>query len=81
MALKVNSSQRSQMSLPRSILKHYNFRRPLGGQRTTRSEERGGYSIPRRAAPSGIGPLRVQRTTRSGERGGVNLAQGRPKPG
>jgi protoporphyrinogen IX oxidase len=44
--------------------------RLLRGQRTTRSEKRGGFKIPRRAAPRQMRLLRGQRTTRSEKRGG-----------
>ena len=42
---------------------------PLGGQRSTRSDKRGGR-ISRRAAPREISPLGGQRSTRSDKRGG-----------
>jgi cytochrome c oxidase assembly protein subunit 15 len=43
---------------------------PLGGQRSTRSDERGGDGPQRRAAPSQASPPGGQRSTRSDERGG-----------
>ena len=44
---------------------------PLGGQRITRSEKRGGHRPQRRAAPSKARPLGGQRITRSEKRGGT----------
>ena len=41
-----------------------------GGQRSTRSDKRGGHSLQRRAAPSQDSPLGGQRSTRSDKRGG-----------
>ena len=45
-------------------------RRVGGGQRSTRSDQRGGYTPQRRAAPSKVGPHGGQRSTRSDQRGG-----------
>src|SRR6478736_3289989 len=50
---------------------------PLGGQRSTRSDERGG-DVPRTAARSGEGPLGGQRSTRSDERGGDVMSAVQP---
>ena len=44
-----------------------------GGQRSTRSDKRGGHSLQRRAAPSQDSPLGGQRSTRSDKRGGHSL--------
>jgi D-alanine-D-alanine ligase len=51
--------------------------RPLGGQRSTRSDKRGGQSE-RRAAPSKDSPLGGQRSTRSDKRGGQSERRAAP---
>jgi threonine aldolase len=50
---------------------------PLGGQRSTRSGERGGSMIAAGPPQGDHGPLGGQRSTQSGERGGNILAEAR----
>jgi threonine aldolase len=50
---------------------------PLGGQRSTRSGERGGSMVAAGPPQGDHGPLGGQRSTRSGERGGNILAEAR----
>jgi threonine aldolase len=52
---------------------------PLGGQRSTRSGERGGSMIAAGPPQGDHGPLGGQRSTRSGERGGSMIAAGPPQ--
>jgi Cu+-exporting ATPase len=52
---------------------------PPGGQRSTRSDERGGTGFSAGPPQGKMHPLGGQRTTRSGERGGTGFSAGLPQ--